>query len=324
MTPPELDSLLADLAERHDLTVLAARDLGSRAWNLASESSDYDVAILFRQPAAAYATVGGSTASVSESRGAAEVRGWNVSRFGELLVESNPAALEFLHSPLRYREHDALAALEADVADRFRPIGLYHHYRSLAAGQYRTYLQQRLLVHGDPAFVVVDETPTEWVVEPLDEEEADAKEATTGETNAKEPGADEADEASEATGTSAPGRLPKDDERYESGAVDGTVKRNLYVIRAVLYAEFVRDTHEFPTLDFPAFVAAERERIGDAYDDVRTLVERKRAGEGDAVVGDVFGAERVVLPDHLDPAVHAVRGIPTGRVNAFVRETFEQ
>lgn len=313
MTPPDLDSLLAAVAERHDLTVLAARDVGSRAWNLADESSDYDVAILFRQPPPAYATVGGYTASVSASRGDVELRGWNVRRFAELLVDSSPAALEFLHSPLRYREHDALTALAADAADRFRPIDVHHHYRSLAAEQYRTYLQRRLLVRGDPAYRVVDETPTEWAVEPLDAEAADASDAS-----------DVAETTRAADGTSAVERLPKADDRYEPGTVDRTVKRNLYVIRAALYAEFVRDTHAFPTLDFPAFVEAERERIGDAYEDVRTLVERKRAGEGGAVVGDVFGEERVVLPERVDPEVHAVRGVPTDRVNEFVRETFEK
>ena len=306
MTPPELDSLLADVADRRDLTVLAARDLGSRAWSLASESSDYDVAVLFRQPATTYATLDGYVPSVSASRGPVELRGWNVKRFGEMLVDSNPTALEFLHSPLRYRDCTELDALEADVGDRFRPIDVYHHYRSLATRQYRQYLQRRLLVRGDPEYVVVSETPAEWVVEPLDAVVAGAGDGTRagdGRANGVE-------------------RLPKDDERYEPGAVDRTVKRNLYVVRAVLYAEYVRDTHAFPALDFPAFAEAERDRLADVYEDVRSLVDRKRAGEGDAVVGDVFGAERVVLPEYVDPTVHAVRGIPAERVNEFVRATF--
>ncbi|MFD1515408.1 DNA polymerase beta superfamily protein [Halomarina rubra] len=294
--PPELDDLLDDVAADHELTVLAARDVGSRAWNLASESSDYDVGFLFRQEPMDYVTLDGTVSTVHDERGEVEVRGWNVTRFAELLVDSNPTTLEFLHSPLRYREHDALAALEADVADQFRPIGVYHHYRSLAARQYHKYLQRRLLVHGDPEYEIVDETDEEWVVEPLGGERGDDVEVT---------------------------RLPKDDERYATGAVDRTVKRNLYVIRGVLSAEYVRDTHEFPTLDFPAFVKQEQTRLGDDYDAVRDLVARKRAGEGDAVVGDVFGRERVVLSADIDPEVHGVRGITKERANAFVRETFD-
>jgi len=296
--PPELDALLADLADRHGLTVLAARDVGSRAWNLASEGSDYDVGVLFRQEPIDYLCLDGAVETVRADRGAVEIQGWNVTRFAELVVASNPTTLEFLHSPLRYREHDALAALEADVADRFRPIDVYHHYRSLAAHQYHKYLRRRLLVHGDPEYEVLDETDGEWVVRPLD------------------------GEGSEDGGT-ATQRLPKDDERYGAGATDMTVKRNLYVIRGVLYAEYVLDTHAFPTLDFPAFVEGERDRLGGDYGAVRDLVERKRAGEGDAVVGDVFGRERVLLPEHVDPEVHGGRDIPADRVDAFVRETFD-
>ncbi|MWG33932.1 nucleotidyltransferase domain-containing protein [Halomarina oriensis] len=295
--PPELDGLLDDVAAHHDLTVLAARDIGSRAWNLASESSDYDVGFLFRQEPMEYVTLGGTVSTVRDERGEVEVRGWNVTRFAELLASSNPTVLEFLHSPLRYRDHDALTRLEAAVADQFRPIGVYHHYRSMAARQYHKYLQRRLLVHGDPEYEIVDETAEEWVVRPLDGGEEDDDAATE--------------------------RLPKADDRYEAGTTDMTVKRNLYVIRGVLYAEYVRDTHAFPTLDFPAFVEAERDRLGDDYEAVRSLVERKRAGEGDAVVGDVFGDERTRLSKQVDPEVHGVRGIATERVDAFVRETFE-
>ena len=83
--PPELNDLLADVAARHGLTVLAARDVGSRAWNLASESSDYDVGFLFRQEPLDYVTLGGTVSTVRDDRGDVEVRGWNVTRFAELL-----------------------------------------------------------------------------------------------------------------------------------------------------------------------------------------------------------------------------------------------
>ncbi|WP_435318589.1 nucleotidyltransferase domain-containing protein [Haloarchaeobius sp. TZWSO28] len=292
--PPSLATALDALEASHDCTVLAARDVGSRAWGLDSERSDYDVAVLFRQPLVRYATLDEYVPSIEIEHGPdLELTGWNVRRFAELLVDSNPSVLEFLHSPLRYREHDALASLEADVAGDFEPIRLYHHYRSLAEHQYRKYLERRVLENGEPALVVTDETETHWVGEPVEPQN--------------------------------PSRLPKTDDRYTEGSCDQTVARNLYVIRAVLSARHVRDTHTFPDLHFPSFLD-ECEASGrvDAslLDRVRDLVARKQAGEGDAVVGQVFTPEQVALPEQISPEEHAVGGIATARVNRFVEETF--
>ncbi|WP_435358516.1 nucleotidyltransferase domain-containing protein [Haloarchaeobius sp. DFWS5] len=303
--PPDLDAALAAVEREYDCTVLAARDTGSRAWGLSDRDSDYDVTVLFRQPAVAYATLGESVATIETEYGDdLELTGWNVSRFAELLVESNPSALEFLHSPRRYREFEPLAALEADVGESFEPIALYHHFRSLADRQYHKYLERRLLEDGHPAYVVVDETDDEWICVPGD-----------------------ADSAAGPAADSDLQHLPKTDGHLELGACDQTVKRTLYVVRAVLYARYIRDRHRFPTLDFPAFldeIAAGDPDIASAsvVERTRDLVRRKRAGEGDAVVGQVFTAAELSLPSKIPPATHAVGGIATARVNEFVRASF--
>lgn len=287
-----LRDTLTDIAHQHDITVLAARDIGSHAWQLAGPDSDYDVGFLYAQEPIAYATLGEYHPSIEHDAGAAiELTGWNITRFGELLTDSNPSALEFLHSPVRYREHDTLAALEADVGNDFVPIDLYHHYRSLAETNYRTYLQRRLLARGEPVGAIEGETSDAYIVRPQD-----------------------ADNPST--------RLPKDDDRYTEATTDRTVKRNLYVIRAVLYAQYIRETHAFPDLDVPAFLDANTERFDDSLvAQIRTLIERKQQGVGDAVVGDVFGRDTVALPEQIDPATHNVRGIDREPVNTFIRTT---
>ncbi|MFC6964948.1 nucleotidyltransferase domain-containing protein [Halocatena marina] len=289
-TLARLRNTLTMIARQQDLTIIAARDIGSHAWELAGPASDYDVRVLFAQEPLAYATLGEYCPSINETRETIELTGWNVTRFGELLTESNPTALEFLHSPVRYREHDALAALEAAVGDDFVPIDLYHHYRSLAENNYQTAIQRRLLERGEPIGVIEDETPEMYIVRPNDAE-------TTK-------------------------RLPKADDRYTEAATDRTVKRNLYVIRAVLYARYIRETHAFPELSFPAFLDANAERFATSLvSQTRTLIERKQRGEGNAVVGDVFGEDALALPQQIDSATHNVRGIDRDRVNAFIRTT---
>lgn len=287
---PTVERALEVLADRRDVRVVAARDTGSHAWNLAGPDSDRDVTALYVQPPAEYATLDGYDPSLEDAVDGVDCRGWNVRRFAELVVDSNPTAFEFLHGPLRYREFGPLSRLEADVGDSFSPIALYHHYRSLARRQYRKYLQGRLLEGGDLAYLVLEERDGEYLVRPV------------GEGNTE----------------SGPAVVPVG--RYEEGRTDRTVKRHLYVARAVLYAEYVRRTGRFPTLDFPAFLEAE----GDGFDPgvvdrTRRLVERKRRGEGDAVVGRLFEPDEVRLPG-IDPEEYAGRRVDRERVDAFVRE----
>lgn len=293
---PAVDAALEELAADRGVDVVAARDLGSHAWNLDGPDSDRDVGVLFAQDPVEYATVGGPLESVETEYGRdVELSGWNVRRFGELLVDSNPTTLEFLHGPVRYRDSPAVEALAADVGERFEPIAVYHHYRSLARSNYRKYLQRRLLADGQPRYAVLEATDDEWVVRPLGEDGI-----------APEPGTD-------------PERIPKGADRYRAATTDRTVKRNVYVCRASLYARYVRDTHRFPELDFPAFLDAEGRRFPEGVvDTARDLVARKRAGEGDAVVGDLVGPE-VLPPERIDPEEHAVRGIDAERVDAFIR-----
>ncbi|MFC4408474.1 DNA polymerase beta superfamily protein [Haloarchaeobius iranensis] len=299
--PPALADAIAALEADHDCTVVAARDVGSRAWGLDHPGSDYDVTVLFRQPPVRYATIAEYVPTVHDERGDVELTAWNVRRFAELLVDSNPATLEFLHSPLRYRSCEPLAALGADVGHEFEPIRLYHHYRSFADRQFRKYCQRRLLRDGEPAFVVVDEADDEWVCVP-DDGEGLAAPATGGRT-----------------------RVPKADESYELGEWDPTVDRTTYLVRAALYARYVRDTHEFPTLHFPSFLD-ECEAAGwlgdDVLDRARLLVERKRAGRGSEPVPGLFTDGSLSLPAEIPPERHAVRGIDTARVNEFVEAVF--
>lgn len=322
---PAVEAVLEAVAERHDVAVLAARDLGSRAWNLADADSDVDVAVAFAQPPLEYATLDGpvdslefsvdpgaiidgelpANADVDPERdfepesdadlGTVDGRGWNVSRFAELVVDSNPTAFEFLHSPLRYREFEPLTRLEDAVGESFAPLALYHHYRSLARRQYRKYLQGRLLADGELAFRVLEDRDDEYLVRP----------------------------AGECTAEGGPRTVPKG--AYEEAATDRTVKRHLYVVRGVLYARYVRETHRFPTLDFPRFLEEIAGRDGFDADLVALahhLAERKRRGEGDAVVGRLLDPSDADLPE-IDPADHAGREPDRERVDAFVGAALE-
>lgn len=254
-TPPVVADALRALERERDVRVCVAVEAGSRAWGHAGPASDHDVTVVYAQPPAEYVVLDGYVASIHDAVGdgagdedgdrAVDVRAWNLTRFAELLTESNPTALEALASPAVYRGCPGLDALREYALGAFSPIDCYHHYRSLATSQY------------------------------------------------------EADESS-------------------------TVSRALVVVRAALFARYVRDAHAFPNPVFPAFLDDAGERFPDAWvETARRLVTRKRAGEGDERAEQLDPAI-VALPAGIDPTVHAVRGIERERVNDFVRTAFER
>lgn len=53
-----LRNTLATITRQQEVTVLAVRNIGSHAWQLAGPDSDYDVGFLYAQEPIAYATLG--------------------------------------------------------------------------------------------------------------------------------------------------------------------------------------------------------------------------------------------------------------------------
>lgn len=121
---------------------------------------------------------------------------------------------------------------------------------------------------------------------------------------------------------------------YNKYIVDGndpTVKRHLYVIRALLYKHWVAETHQVPPLDFVKFLeehmrpvtferdTGELEVTGTA----RTYAREKKNGRGDRELGNPLQDWiETELERGPNPADHDVRGIETEHVNRFVDSFF--
>lgn len=252
-TPDEVRERLRVIEATRDVTVLAARDYGSRAWNLDGPDSDRDVAFVFRQPEMAYARLGEYVGSLDFERGGDSYAGWNVRRFAELATGSNPTVVEVLHSDVEYvRGGEPWTSFAAYVGRQFDPAALLGHYRSLAESNYR-----EAVATGD----------------------------------------------------------------------EPTVKRTLYVVRALLYRRWVARTHAAPPLDFPAFV---RDHWPPGVDEsvrgtVSKLVDAKRRGEGDRRVGNPLrGFVEAELAGGPEAAAHDVRGVERARANGFIDACFDR
>ena len=133
-----------DAIEREEgVRVLFACESGSRAWGFASPDSDYDVRFVYVQPRDWYLSIGDQRDVIERPIvDLYDVSGWDLRKALRLFRKSNPPMLEWLGSPIVYRERTTAAASLRRIAARsFSPRACAFHYLHMARGNYREYLQ---------------------------------------------------------------------------------------------------------------------------------------------------------------------------------------
>jgi uncharacterized protein len=134
---------LRAIEAQHNVTILFACESGSRGWGFASPDSDYDVRFIYVNRLPWYLTVApGRDVIELPISGDLDINGWDLRKALGLMRESNPTLLEWLRSPIVYRE-------DAEVMARFRGLAEqmfsnakgWHHYASMAKKNFREHLQ---------------------------------------------------------------------------------------------------------------------------------------------------------------------------------------
>lgn len=141
--PPETLAAIAQrldaVEQRHRVKVLYAVESGSRGWGFASEDSDFDVRFIYvHEPAWYLGAAPEEKRDVLECGiedtpvGELDINGWELRKALKLYRISNVPLLEWLSSPLVYRERGPLAPLlRAAAPSCTSPLRAWHHYRSL-------------------------------------------------------------------------------------------------------------------------------------------------------------------------------------------------
>lgn len=141
---------LGRIEQEHGARVLFACESGSRGWGFSSPDSDYDARFIYAHEPDWYVTVLERARPGQPQRDVIElpiddeldVSGWDLRKALRLLAKSNPTLSEWLRSPIVYRQQEAFVDELRELAKRFySPIGAWHHYFSMAKGNYRGYLQ---------------------------------------------------------------------------------------------------------------------------------------------------------------------------------------
>ncbi|MGM9424710.1 nucleotidyltransferase domain-containing protein [Hydrogenophaga sp. MI9] len=134
---------LRGIEAQHNVTVLFACESGSRGWGFASPDSDYDVRFIYVNRLPWYLTVSpGRDVIELPISGDLDINGWDLRKALGLLRESNPTLLEWLLSPIVYREDaEVMARFRALAEQMFSNAKGWHHYASMAKKNFREHLQ---------------------------------------------------------------------------------------------------------------------------------------------------------------------------------------
>ncbi|USR65484.1 nucleotidyltransferase domain-containing protein [Providencia stuartii] len=125
---------LEEIEESHHVKVLFACESGSRGWGFASRDSDYDVRFIYVHKLDWYLTLDPKRDAIEKPiDDELDVSGWELSKALKLMRNSNPALIEWLHSPIVYfKDNDFFAELEQLAAKFYSPLKSRYHYLSIS------------------------------------------------------------------------------------------------------------------------------------------------------------------------------------------------
>jgi predicted nucleotidyltransferase len=165
----EILKRLGEIEREENVRIFYACESGSRAWGFESTDSDWDVRFIYVHPRDWYLSI-----DVEDKRDVIErpindeldISGWDLRKALKLLRKSNPPLLEWLSSPIIYKETAGSAGtlacnvasfsdvtrstieqpsiaqqLRDAVAEFYSPVSAFHHYLHMAQGNNREYLK---------------------------------------------------------------------------------------------------------------------------------------------------------------------------------------
>src|SRR5690606_8552300 len=139
----EIKHELTRLENDHDVKVLLAVESGSRAWGFASTDSDWDVRFIYVHRPEWYLSIDDKRDVIEEMLPRdIDLAGWELKKTLHLFRKSNPPLLEWLRSPLLYKEAFGTAVRMRRLAERFfSPVSASYHYLSMARRNHEHYLR---------------------------------------------------------------------------------------------------------------------------------------------------------------------------------------
>lgn len=125
---------LEEIEATYHVNILFACESGSRGWGFASRDSDYDVRFIYVHKLDWYLTLDKKRDVIEKPiDDELDIAGWELSKALKLMRNSNPALIEWLHSPIVYFKNPVFfAQLECLAARFYSPLKSRYHYLSIS------------------------------------------------------------------------------------------------------------------------------------------------------------------------------------------------
>ncbi|HVK39985.1 MAG TPA: nucleotidyltransferase domain-containing protein [Candidatus Kapabacteria bacterium] len=127
-----------------NVRILFAVESGSRAWGFPSRNSDYDVRFIYVRTPDWYLSIDMELRRDVIERPITDdidLAGWDIRKALRLFAKSNPPMLEWLSSPIVYREDPCFFPRILELLPLyFSSVASMHHYRNMARRTRRSHL----------------------------------------------------------------------------------------------------------------------------------------------------------------------------------------
>ena len=125
---------LVDIEREHDIKILYACEAGSRAWGFPSPDSDYDVRFIYLDKVEKHVSLFNHPDTIElPINNNLDIGGWELRKALGLLQKSNAPLLEWIQSPIVYRDGGQfLQEFRKHAEAYYSPIATMHHYLSMA------------------------------------------------------------------------------------------------------------------------------------------------------------------------------------------------
>lgn len=132
----DIQKHLTEIEQKHDVTIIAAIESGSRAWGFPSPDSDYDVRFIYAHKKDWYIQLSPERDVIEVPiNPVLDISGWDLRKAMNLANSGNAVVQEWLTSPIVYRQHAVLLPKLRELASStFNAKAIYHHYFSMANG----------------------------------------------------------------------------------------------------------------------------------------------------------------------------------------------
>ncbi len=129
----EILAALAEAEQEENCEILFAVESGSRAWGFASPDSDYDIRAVYVRPLDWYLGLEENRPDTwnRQMPGDLDISAWDLRKALRNALKGNPSFLEWLGSPIVYRDNGMVGEIARIAKQTFNPVHAAFHYASL-------------------------------------------------------------------------------------------------------------------------------------------------------------------------------------------------